>query len=97
MTMTFETAQLKQACMDDPSIMTKLSTIRTDAPGFGTPGPESLEAHARHVHVLNETGIAWVYGGHPVGKDQRILALGRKDNKARRGNSGYYWNKFGDI
>lgn len=95
MSMTFATAELKQACMGDASIMTKLTTIRTDAPAYGTPGPEALDAHARHAHLTNQTGIAWIYRGRPLGADQHILALGRKNNKAKPGHSQYDWSAHG--
>jgi hypothetical protein len=56
-----------------------------------------LHAHAKHAHLTNDTGVAWVYRGSPVGSDQHILALGRKNNKAKPGNSQYDWDKFGNI
>jgi hypothetical protein len=94
--MTYETPQLKQACEADQNILNKLSTIRTDAPTYGTPGPGNLDAQARHAHVYNQIGVAWVYRGSPVGSDQHILALGKKDDKAKPGNSGYAWDKKGN-
>ena len=42
-------------------------------------------------------GVAWVYGGKPLGTDQEILALGTKNDKAKPDNSKYDWNKFGKI
>jgi hypothetical protein len=96
MAMTYETAQLRTACEADQSILNKLTEVRTRAPGYGTPGPSALDAHAKHAHLTNDTGIAWVYRGKN-GADQHILALGRKDDKAKPNNSKYRWDKFGDI
>jgi hypothetical protein len=97
MAMTYETPQLRNACEADPSILNKLTEVRTRAPGYGTPGPTALDAHAKHAHLGNQTGVAWVYRGSPVGSDQHILALGTKNNKAKPGNSQYDWDKFGNI
>ena len=97
MAMTFETAKLRTACEADQDILNKLTIIRTDAPTYGTPGPSALHAQARHAHITNQTGVAWVYGGSPLGSDQHILALGTKNNKAKPGNSQYDWDKFGNI
>jgi hypothetical protein len=97
MPMTFETPQLKQRCLEDKDVMEKLTMIRTDAPTYGTPGPTALDAKARHHHLTDKTGIAWVYRGNPVGEDQHILALGRKNNKAKPNNSQYDWDKRGNI
>jgi hypothetical protein len=98
MTMTYATPQLKQACEADQNILNKLSIIKTDAPVYGTPGPGpvNLDKHAKHTHVYNQIGVAWVYGGSPVGSDQHILALGKKNDKAKPGNSGYAWDKKGN-
>ena len=96
MAMTFETPNLKKACEADLNILNKLTTIRTDAPTYGTPGPTNLDAHARHAHVYNQFGIAWVYRGVPLGLHQHILALGKKNNKAKKGNSDYDWDKNGN-
>ena len=52
--------------------------------------------HARHAHVYNQFGVAWVYRGVPLGLHQHILALGKKNNKAKTGNSGYDWDKNGN-
>jgi hypothetical protein len=97
MAMTFETAKLKVACEADASILNKLTTVRTDAPTYGTPGPTALDPQARHAHVTNQIGVAWVYGGNPLGTDQHILALGKKNNKAKPGNSQYDWDKQGAV
>jgi hypothetical protein len=96
MAMTYETPQLRQACEADQNILNKLSIIRTDAPMYGTPGPENLDPHARHAHVYNQIGVAWVYRGFPIGSDQHILALGKKNNKAKPGNSEYDWDNKGN-
>jgi hypothetical protein len=97
MAMTFETPQLKLACEADQNILNKLTTVRTDAPTYGTPGPSALDAQARHAHITNQTGVAWVYGGSPLGANQHILALGKKNNKAKPGHSQYDWDKFGKV
>lgn len=97
MAMTYETPELRGACEADQNILNKLTTVREDAPGYGTPGPENLNAHARHAHIYNGVGVAWVYGGTPLGVDQHVLALGRKDDKAKNGFSGYDWDKWGRI
>ena len=97
MAMTYATPALKQACDANQEILKKLTIVRTDAPRYGTPGPTSLNAQARHAHVTNQIGVAWVYGGSPLGTDQLILALGKKDNKAKPNNSGYAWDKTGKV
>jgi hypothetical protein len=97
MAMTYETAELRTACEADQSILNKLTEVRSRAPEYGTKGPTALHAHAKHAHLTNDTGVAWVYRGSPVGSDQHILALGRKNNKAKPGNSQYDWDKFGNI
>ena len=56
-----------------------------------------MNAQARHAHVTNQIGVAWVYGGSPLGTDQLILALGKKGNKAKPNNSGYAWDKTGKV
>jgi len=96
MAMTYETAQLRNACEADQSILNKLTEVRTRAPGYGTPGPSALDPHAKHAHLTNDTGIAWVYQGQN-GVNQHILALGRQKDNAKPGNSGYAWDKFGNI
>jgi hypothetical protein len=96
MAMTFETQKLKEACEADKNILNKLTTIRTDGPTYGTPGPTNLHAQARHAHVYSQFGIAWYYGGSPLGLHQHILALGKKNNKAKPGNSEYDWDKNGN-
>jgi hypothetical protein len=96
MAMTYETAELRATCEADQSILNKLTEVRTRAPGYGTPGPTALDPHAKHAHLTNDTGVAWVYRGKD-GIDQHILALGRKNDKARPNNSKYDWNKFGNI
>lgn len=97
MTMTFETAELRDACEADQNILNKLTAVREDAPGYGKPGPENLNAHARHAHIYNGVAVAWVYRGTPLGVDQHILALGRKDDKAKKGFSDYDWDRWGNI
>ena len=96
MTMTFATQKLKEACEADQNILNKLTIIRTDAPSYGTPGPTNLHAQAKHAHITNNTGVAWVYGGTPLGSDQIILALGRKSDRAGNGSSGYIWDTNGN-
>jgi hypothetical protein len=96
MAMTYETAQLRNACEADQSILNKLTEVRTRAPGYGTRGPSALDPHAKHAHLTNDTGIAWVYRGQN-GVDQHILALGRKTDRPKANNSGYAWDKFGNI
>lgn len=96
MTMTYATQSLREACEKDQKILNKLSIIKTDAPNYGTPGPTNLDAHAKHAHITNQTGIAWIYGGTPIGSDQFILALGRKKDNAGNGSSGYIWDKNGE-
>ena len=99
MAMTFATDELKLACMADSGIMNILTEIRLRATAgtYGTPGPTSLDAHARHHHLTNRTGIAWVYQGDG-NADQQILALGAKHNRnTGRGDSGYDWDSRGRI
>lgn len=95
MTMTFETQALKDACEADQNILNKLTVIRTDAPDYGTPGPTALDANAKHAHVYNAVGVAWVYRGTLAAPQPHILALGRKNDKASAGNSKYDWSKKG--
>ena len=97
MTMRYSTPALKSACDRSPDILKKLTIVRTDAPKYGTPGPTALHAQARHAHVTNQIGVAWVYEGSPLGTDQLILALGKKNNKAKPGNSEYDWDKNGKV
>jgi hypothetical protein len=95
--MTYETPDLKRACEANKEILNKLTIVRTDAPRYGTPGPSALHAQARHAHVTNQIGVAWIYRGSPLGTDQHILALGKKNNKAKPGNSEYDWSKTGKV
>lgn len=97
MTMTFETAKLRDACNADQDILNKLTIIRSDAPTYGDPGPENLGDHTRHAHITNTLGVAWRYQGTPLGSDQHILALGKKNNKAKSGNSQYDWDENGKV
>lgn len=97
MTMTFATSDLKEACEADQNILNKLTTIRQDGPNYGTPGPTALDRQAKHTHVTNTIGIAWTYGGSPVGEDQHILALGKKSDRAKPNNSGYSWDSRGRV
>lgn len=97
MAMTYETTKLQEACTGDQDIVNKLLIIASDGPEYGTPGPTSLHAQARHAHITNQTGVAWVYRGTPLGTDQHILALGKKNNKAPKGNSQYNWDKKGKL
>jgi|LNFM01.1.fsa_nt_gb hypothetical protein len=97
MAMTYETAKLRTACEADQDILNKLTIVRTDAPTYGKPGPTALNAQARHAHITDKIGVAWVYAGSPLGTDQHILALGKKNNKAKPGNSEYDWSKFGSV
>ncbi|MEP7730458.1 hypothetical protein [Marinomonas primoryensis] len=96
MAMTYATQKLRDACEADQKILNKLNIIKDDAPTYGTPGPTNLDAQAKHAHITNQTGIAWIYGGAPIGSDQLILALGRKSDKAGNGSSGYIWDKNGN-
>ncbi len=96
MAMTYETLELRRACEADQNILNKLTTIRQDGPTYGTPGPVSLSPHARHAHVYNQVGVAWTYGGSPLGADQHVLALGKKNDKAKPNNSKYDWDKKGN-
>jgi hypothetical protein len=99
MAMTFQTPELQLACMDDQGVMNMLTGIRLGANGgnYGTPGPTILDAHARHHHLTNRTGIAWVYRG-VNNVDQHILALGAKHNRnTGRGDSGYDWDDRGRV
>ena len=99
MAMTFATDALRLSCMAHAGVMNILTEIRLNAASgtYGTAGPTSLDAHARHHHITNRTGIAWTYGG--VGNiDQHILALGEKHNRnTGRGDSGYDWDNRGRI
>jgi len=95
--MTYATPDLKRACDASREILNKLTIVRTDAPRYGTPGPTALDPQARHAHVTNQIGVAWVYRGSPLGTDQHILALGKKNNKAKPGNSDYDWSKTGKV
>ena len=97
MAMTYETVKLQEACTADQDIVNKLLIIAADGPAYGTPGPTNLNAQAKHAHVTNQTGVAWVYRGNPLGTDQHILALGKKSDRAGKGNSGYNWDKRGKI
>ena len=47
--------------------------------------------------MTNQIGVAWIYRGSPLGSDQHILALGRKNNKDKPGNSEYDWSKTGKV
>ncbi len=99
MAMTFETPELQLACMADNGAMGKLTEIRLGAPAgvYGDPGPTDLDPHARHHHINNRTGIAWVYQG-ANNANQHILALGTKHNRnVGRGDSGYDWDRRGRI
>jgi hypothetical protein len=97
MTMHYATQDLRNACEADANILNKLTVVRTDGPAYGTPGPSALDAQARHAHVYADIGVAWRYAGTPLGSDQFILALGRKNDKAAQGNSGYKWSATGRI
>ena len=97
MAMTYNTPALRLACEASQDILNKLTTVRTDAPTYGTPGPTNLHAHARHAHITNQIGVAWQYAGVPLGTDQHILALGKKNNKAKPGNSQYDWDIHGNV
>ena len=97
MAMTYETPKLLEACNADQDIVSKLLIVASDGPEYGTPGPTSLHPQARHAHITNQTGVAWVYGGSPLGTNQHVLALGKKNNKAGKGSSGYNWDKKGKI
>ncbi|PCE65285.1 hypothetical protein [Salinivibrio sp. YCSC6] len=94
MTMTYATQKLKEACEADINILNKLTEVKDRAPNYDTPGPRNLDQHAKHAHITNNTGIAWVYTND--GNDQHILALGRKSDGAGSGNSGYIWDKNGN-
>lgn len=99
MAMTFATMELKLACESDTGILNILTEIRLGASAgtYGTPGPTSLDAHARHHHITNKTGIAWLYAGQN-NINQQILALGKKHNRnTGRGDSGYDWDNKGRI
>jgi len=99
MAMIFATPELKLACEIDRGILNILTEIRLNAAAgtYGTPGPTSLDAHARHHHITNKTGIAWLYAG-ANNVNQQILALGKKhDRNKGRGDSGYDWDDKGRI
>jgi hypothetical protein len=99
MAMTFANDTLKMNCMAHTGVMNILTEIRLNASAgtYGTVGPATLDAHARHHHITNRTGIAWVYSG-VSNVDQLILALGEKHNRnTGRGDSGYDWDARGQI
>jgi hypothetical protein len=99
MAMTFATPALRLSCMGHAGVMNILTEIRLNAASgtYGTAGPTTLDAHARHHHITNRTGIAWVYSG-ANNVDQLILALGEKHNRnTGRGDSGYDWDNRGQI
>jgi hypothetical protein len=82
MAMPYSTPDLKRAWDADREILNKLTIVRTDAPRYGTPGPTALDWQARHAHVTNQIGVAWVYRGSPLGTDQRNSAYdGSKTGK----------------
>ena len=92
MAMTFATPTLKDACMGSDATMSKLTAIREDGAGRGTPGPTTLAYNAEHRHITNNTGVAYVF----TGSDVLILALGKKHNRnTGRGDSGYDWHDDG--
>jgi hypothetical protein len=99
MAMIFATPELQMACIADTGAMNILTEIRLNAASgtYGTLGPRNLAAGARHHHITNRTGIAWVYQG-VNNVDQHILALGAKHNRnTGRGDSGYDWSDTGNI
>ena len=95
MAMTFQTDELKTNCMLSPNVMRMLTQIREDGSGRGgTQGPRGLARHARHRHITNDYGIAYVWTNQNV----HILALGQKHNRNKgRGDSGYDWSLQGDY
>lgn len=92
MSMTFETERLKQACMADDAVMRKLTEIRENGSGWGTPGPRNLDTSALHCHYSYSGGIAFRWSG----SDVHILALGVKNDKAKQGNNKYDWDTNGN-
>ena len=95
MARTYATPRLQTACESDQDIMNKLDVIAEGSATYGTPGPRSLDPHARHAHVTNISAIAWKPTGIPVGTDQLILALGQKSGQAGPFDSGYKWSAKG--
>lgn len=94
MTMTFASPSLKDSCMNHQGAMEKLTSIRINPAGYGTPGPISFGNHARHAHITNKVGIAWTYD--LATNDVHICALGKKHNRNKgRGDSGYDWDASG--
>jgi hypothetical protein len=93
MPMVFDNQTLKDACMGSDATMEKLTAIRQDGPlRGGTPGPTALHISAKHRHITNNTGIAYVWDGDTI----TVLALGKKHNRnTGRGDSGYDWNNDG--
>ena len=91
---TFSTEDLRSTCNSSTSIDMKIETIKSAESTYGTPGPSSLHAHARHTHLSNQTGIAWVYTDD---ENVCILALGKKDNSRGRTTSGYNWSERGNV
>lgn len=99
---SFATTQLKDKFKGNQDYARKVDEIVDRGPTFGTPGPTSLNAQAKHCHVDNQVGIAWIYlpGVFQNPKQEpcaEILALGRKNGSSGQGNSGYKWSQTGDI
>lgn len=93
MHVTFETSALKDNVMLDDQAMNKLTEIKQNGVGWGTPGPKNLYGSALHCHYSYSHGMAFVWRTC----DLHILALGKKNSKAKSGNSGYDWSTTGDI
>jgi hypothetical protein len=97
--MTFATPALRTSCEDSKAVLEKLTTIKYNAPNYGTPGPGNFGA-AKHAHITNKIGIAWTYTLNPqTGQyDVHIHALGEKHNRnTGRGDSGYDWDANGNV
>jgi hypothetical protein len=97
----FATPELREKFRGNQDYARKIDEIVDRGPQFGTPGPTILDSQAKHCHVDNQIGIAWIYlpGVFQDPKQApcaRILALGRKDNSTG-GTSGYKWSNKGDV
>ena len=99
---TFATDELRDKFKGNEDYSDKINEIVDRATAYGKEGPKNLGSDVKHCHITDQVGIAWRYlsGAFKNPKQEpfaEILALGRKNEKAKPGNSGYEWSKKGDI
>ena len=66
-----------------------------DGKSHSTPGPRSQASDALHRHYGYELALAFNYSSS--GDTLHVLALGKKNDKAKQGNSGYDWSDKGKV